>query len=81
MSFLDDAEAFMKNRTPVTDADIRISLKTPDECESVKKRLRQLYDSATEREIDRVIDLARDHFSNQPTSKEFYEFARVKLED
>ena len=49
--------------------------------EQLIKRLKMIYDNATEREINKAIDEALDRFSPPYEEKTFMDFLRVKLED
>ena len=54
-----------------------------DNCcrDMVFKELRSLYENATQREVDKAIDLAIDKLGNKVTKNSFMLFARTKLED
>ena len=54
---------------------------TPDGRERLERRLKMLYDNATEREIATAVDDAIDRFSAPFDEKVFMDFLRVKLED
>lgn len=49
--------------------------------EKLEKRLKMLYDNATEREINKAIDNALEHFDAPYEEKTFMDFLRTKLED
>lgn len=82
MSFFDDAQTFMKNRPAATAPESeKIDLTNAEEVERVVKRLKSLYDNATESEIAKTLDLAQEKLGPMPTSSAFYLFARQRLED
>ena len=49
--------------------------------EKLERRLKMLYDNATEREINKAIDDALDRFDPPYEEKSFMDFLRTKLED
>lgn len=81
MSLWEDAQKFMQNRPQAEHVEETLNLTDGMQVEQIVKELKMLYENATEREILRTIDLAREHFGNVPARKDFFLFARTKLED
>ncbi len=81
MSLWEDAQKFMQNRPQVEHAEETLNLTDGLQVEQIVKELKRLYENATEREILRTVDLARERFGSVPTRKDFLLFARTKLED
>ena len=81
MSLWKDAQKFMQNRPHVEQTEEILNLTDGTQVEQIVKELKMLYENATEREILRTVDLAREHLGNVPARKDFFLFARTKLED
>lgn len=81
MSLWEDAQKFMQNRPQTENAEETLNLTDGLQVEQIVKELKMLYENATEREILRTVDLAREHLGRVPTRKDFFLFARTKLED
>ena len=81
MSFWDDAQNFMKNRPQEPVSSEVFNLTDGMQIEQLVKELKMTYENATEREILKTIDQAREHLGDAPNRKDFYLFARTKLED
>ena len=79
MGFIEDAQKFMQTHPPATPK--TRSLQTSDECETLKKDLKTLYENATNSEIERAIEAAKERFGNTPLEQELMTFLRIKLED
>ena len=80
MSWLDEARQ-KAARTQKNDLETEFSPDTPDGRERLERRLKMMYDNATEREIAKAVDNAIDRFSAPFDEKAFMDFLRVKLED
>ncbi len=80
MSFLEDVEKFMKNKTTVATENY-LDLTKNEVRKAIENRLRSLYDNATSREIDKAINCSIEKLGETPSSKEFYLFVRPLLED
>lgn len=79
MSWLEEAQQIVKQKKLKEDTSF-----APDNIEGREKlvrRLKMLYDNATEREIEKAIDTALDNFSKPYEEKAFMDFLRIKLED
>ena len=63
------------------DLETEFSPNTPDGRERLERRLKMMYDNATEREIAKAVDNAIDRFPAPFDEKAFMDFLRVKLED
>lgn len=81
MSLWEDAQKFMQNRPQAENAEETLNLTDGLQVEQIVKELKMLYENATEREILRTVDLAREHLGRISTRKDFFLFARTKLED
>lgn len=81
MSFLDDAQAFLKSRTPVSDDENILHLDTTDEIDAFILTMRRLYENATETEIRRALNQVMDDLDRPFDKKIFLQKMRVKLED
>ncbi len=80
MSWLDEAQAIIKNKQNVGD-ESDFAPNTADGREKLTRRLKTLYDNATEREIDKAVDDALDRFDAPYNEKAFIAFLQTKLED
>ncbi len=80
MSWLDEARQ-KAAQMQKNDTGTEFSPDTPDDRERLERRLKMMYDSATEREIGKAIDDAIDRFSAPFDEKTFMDFLRAKLED
>ena len=82
MSFLDDAEQFMKQKqqqkSSSTPSDF---LMTPASRTAFEKELRELYGNATWNEINKAIDWGMEVMEKPYDKKLFLQKIRVKLED
>lgn len=80
MSWLDEANEIVRRKQAETcESDGGILSKR--NIESLKRRLRLTYPEATEREIGKAIDGARDRFEADAGEKEVLAFLRTKLEE
>ena len=79
MSWLEEAQQLIKQKQ--TSADEVFDPTDTEQRERLVKKLKMLYDGATEREIDKAVDDALDRFSPPYEEKEFMNFLRTKLED
>lgn len=80
MSWLDEARQ-KAAQTQKNDLETEFSPNTPDGRERLERRLKMMYDNATEREIAKAVDNAIDRFPAPFDEKTFMDFLRVKLED
>lgn len=80
MSWLDEARQ-KAAQTQKNDLETEFSPNTPDGRERLERRLKMMYDNATEREIAKAVDNAIDRFPAPFDEKAFMDFLRVKLED
>ncbi len=80
MSWLDEARQ-KAAQMQKNDAGTEFSPDTPDGRERLERRLKMMYDNATEREIGKAVDDAIDRFSAPFDEKAFMDFLRAKLED
>lgn len=80
MSWLDEArqKAAQAHRN---DVETEFAPDTPDGRERLERRLKMMYDNATEREIAKAVDDAFDRYSAPFDEKAFMDFLRTKLED
>ncbi len=81
MSLWEDAQKFMQNRPQAEQTEETLNLTDGMQVEQIVKELKMLYENATEREILKTIDLARERLGSAPARKDFLLFARTKLED
>ena len=79
MSWLDEAQQIIKEKQ--TKNEDFFSPDVPEQREHLIKRLKMIYDNATEREIEKAIDDALDRFAPPYEEKTFMDFLRTKLED
>lgn len=79
MSWLEEAQQKIRQNRETADDAFRPQ--DSDGREKLVKRLKMLYDNATEREIDKAIDAALDRFDPPYDEKAFTAFLRVRLED
>ena len=79
MSWLDEARQIIKEKQ--TEREDSFSPDVPEQRERLIKRLKMIYDNATEREIEKAIDDALDRFAPSYEEKKFMDFLRTKLED
>ncbi len=80
MSWLDEARQ-KAAQMQKNDLETEFSPNTPDGRERLERRLKMMYDNATEREIAKAVDNAIDRFPAPFDEKAFMDFLRVKLED
>lgn len=79
MSWLDEARQLVaqkQNSSPEV-----FDPSDDDQRANLIKKLKTLYDNATEREIEKALDNALDRFRPPYEEKEFMKFLRTKLED
>ena len=82
MSFLEDAQNFMKNKNHETAPDTSSAfLETPESRASFEKELRELYENATWNEINKAIDWGMEVMEKPYDKKLFLQKIRIKLED
>lgn len=79
MSWLEEAQQLAKRKQASVAENFDPA--SAERREELVKKLKMLYDNATEREIEKAIDDALDHFSPPYEEKEFMKFLRTKLED
>jgi len=80
MSWLEEAQQKIKQKQEAT-AEQSFAPENREQREQLVKRLKMLYDNATEREIEKAIDDALDKFTPPYEEKAFMTFLRAKLED
>ena len=81
MSFLDDAQQFLKQKQAEnTDSEQRF-LETPESRTAFEKELRDLYENATWNEINKAIDWGMEVMEKPYDKKLFLQKIRIKLED
>ncbi|MBO4519787.1 MAG: hypothetical protein J5787_01125 [Alphaproteobacteria bacterium] len=80
MSWLEEAQQKIKQKQEMT-AEQSFAPENQEQREQLVKRLKMLYDNATEREIEKAIDDALDKFEPPYEEKAFMNFLRTKLED
>ena len=80
MSWLDEAQKIVKEKQKANE-DAAFSPDNADQRERLTRRLKMIYDNATEREISKAIDDALDRFEPPYDEKAFMDFLRTKLED
>ena len=81
MSFLDDAEAFMKQRQGATPETPEAFLMTENSREQFAKELRSLYENASWPEIYKAIDWVMNACEAPYDKKIVLQKIRTKLED
>ena len=79
MSWLEEAQQIVKQKS--SSVPEQFDPNVSNQREQLVKRLKMLYDNATEREIEKAIDQALEHFSLPYDEKTFMDFLRIKLED
>ncbi len=52
-----------------------------DDEEILTKEIRSIYENATTREVEKAINLAKEHLGTDCLKKDFLNFIRIKLED
>ena len=80
MSWLEEAQQIIKQKQKEEIEEV-FNPANQAQREQLCKRLKMLYDNATEREIDKAIDNALDRFVPPYEEKAFMDFLRTKLED
>ena len=80
MSWLEEAQQKIKQKQEIV-AEQSFAPENQEQRELLVKRLKMLYDNATEREIEKAIDDALDKFAPPYEEKAFMNFLRIKLED
>ncbi|MBQ3695671.1 MAG: hypothetical protein II938_01705 [Alphaproteobacteria bacterium] len=81
MSFLDDAQAFLKQKQNQQTQTEMVFLETPESRSAFEKELRELYENATWNEIGKAIDWGMEVMEKPYDKKTFLQKIRVKLED
>ena len=81
MSFLDDAQAFMKQREPASTEAPEAFLTTEKSREQFAKELRSLYENASWPEIYKAIDWVMNACDAPYDKKIVLQKIRIKLED
>jgi len=81
MSFLDDAQNFLKQKQSQTSQSTNDFLQTPESRTAFEKELRELYENATWNEINKAIDWGMEVLEKPYDKKIFLQKIRVKLED
>ena len=81
MSFLDDAQNFLKQKQETKPAETSGFLETPESRTAFEKELRELYENATWNEINKAIDWGLEVMEKPYDKKTFLAKIRVKLED
>ena len=81
MSFLDDAQDFLKQKQPSKPTETSGFLETSESRSAFEKELRDLYENATWNEISKAIDWGMEVMEKPYDKKTFLQKIRVKLED
>ena len=81
MSFLEDAQIFLKQKQSKIPQETNDFLQTPESRAAFEKELRDLYENATWNEINKAIDWGMEVMEKPYTKKTFLQKIRVKLED
>ena len=81
MSFLDDAQNFLKQKQQKSPSSNSGFLETPESRTAFEKELRELYENATWNEINKAIDWGMEVMEPPYDKKIFLQKIRVKLED
>ncbi len=81
MSFLDDAQNFLKQKQENKTSEIAGFLETQESRSAFEKELRDLYENATWNEINKAIDWGMEVMERPYDKKTFLQKIRVKLED
>lgn len=79
MSWLDDAKKFVQEKEK--QASLNASAPNAFDREEEIKRLKMLYDNATQREIEKALDAAFEQLENPLDEKERNAFLKRRLED
>ena len=79
--FEEEAKKFMQTHHLTEQETDTLSFSTDDERKNLFKKLTQLYENASNYEIERAIDEAIDRYGTHPEEKPFFEYLRMKLED
>lgn len=80
MSWLEEAQQKIQKKHQESETD-GFAVETPGQRERLIKRLRMMYDNATEREIEKAVEDAIDRLEPPYEEKSFMAFLRTKLED
>ncbi|NCB49807.1 MAG: hypothetical protein EOM53_03920 [Alphaproteobacteria bacterium] len=81
MSFLSDAEEFMKKRIPEGTYDETIPFNSTEEKNALIRTLCLKYPNASMHEIEHALEQMQDKFDPPYPKKEVMQFLRIKLED
>ena len=81
MSFLDDAQNFLKQKQTAETSKKTGFLETNESRIAFEKELRELYENATWNEINKAIDWGMEVMEKPYDKKIFLQKIRVKLED
>ncbi|MBQ4472526.1 MAG: hypothetical protein II942_04735 [Alphaproteobacteria bacterium] len=81
MSFLDEAQDFLKKKQSQQTPEASDFLETPESRSAFEKELRDLYENATWNEINKAIDWGMEVMEKPYNKKLFLQKIRVKLED
>ena len=81
MSFLDDAQKFLKQKQSEHNTSTSGFLETQESRSAFEKELRDLYENATWSEISTAIDWGMEIMEHPYDKKTFLQKIRVKLED
>ena len=81
MSFLDDAQNFLKQKQKTENTETSDFLTTPESRAAFEKELRDLYENATWNEINNAIDWGMEVMEKPYDKKTFLQKIRIKLED
>ena len=81
MSFLDDAQNFLKQKQSQQTTISSDFLETAASREAFEKELRELYENATWNEIRKAIDWGMETIEKPYDKKLFLQKIRIKLED
>ena len=81
MSFLDDAQSFLKQKQQDVGPKDSDFLTTPESRTAFEKELRELYENATWNEINNAIDWGMEQMEKPYDKKMFLKKIRIKLED
>jgi hypothetical protein len=81
MSFLEDAQNFIKQKQQITHPEQSDFLTTPQSRTDFEKELRELYENATWNEINKAIDWGMETMEKPYNKALFLKKIRIKLED
>lgn len=81
MSFLDDAQNFIKQKQTNISPQQNDFLTTPQSRSAFEKELRELYENATWNEINKAIDWGMETMEKPYNKDLFLKKIRIKLED